>query len=62
MSEKNPLLVPQSRNAWGLIEGIDYKTNEDGSTTSFLFDPDNTDYQEFLRWCSEGNTPLPADE
>lgn len=32
MSEKkNPHLVPQSRNAWGLIEGIDYKTNEDGS-------------------------------
>jgi len=31
MSEKNPLLVPQSRNSWGLIEGIDYKTNEDGS-------------------------------
>jgi hypothetical protein len=23
--------VPQSRNAWGLIEGVDYKTNEDGS-------------------------------
>jgi hypothetical protein len=31
MSDKNPLLVPQSRNAWGLIENIDYKTNEDGS-------------------------------
>jgi len=29
--KKNPHLVPQSRNAWGLIEGIDYKTNEDGS-------------------------------
>jgi hypothetical protein len=26
------------------------------------FDPDNTDYQAFLRWCDEGNTPLPADE
>ena len=23
---------------------------------------DNTDYQAFLRWCEEGNTPLPADE
>ena len=22
---------------------------------------DNTDYQAFLRWCEEGNTPLPAD-
>jgi hypothetical protein len=26
------------------------------------FDPDNTDYQAFLRWCEEGNTPEPADE
>jgi hypothetical protein len=26
------------------------------------FDSANTDYQAFLRWCEEGNTPLPADE
>jgi hypothetical protein len=26
------------------------------------FDPDNTDYQAFLLWKSEGNTPLPAEE
>jgi hypothetical protein len=24
------------------------------------FDPANTDYQAFLRWCEEGNQPLPA--
>jgi hypothetical protein len=24
--------------------------------------PDNTDYQAYLAWCKEGNTPLPADE
>ncbi|CAB4134390.1 hypothetical protein UFOVP267_58 [uncultured Caudovirales phage] len=36
--------------------------NEDGSSTSFLFDPDNADYAEYLRWLALGNTPEPADE
>jgi hypothetical protein len=25
------------------------------------FDPDNTDYQAYLKWIEEGNTPLPAE-
>jgi hypothetical protein len=26
------------------------------------FDPANTDYQAYLKWLDEGNTPLPAEE
>ena len=29
---------------------------------SIPFDPDNTDYQAYLKWLAEGNTPLPAEE
>ena len=28
---------------------------------SIPFDPANTDYQEYLKWVAEGNTPLPAE-
>lgn len=26
------------------------------------FDPDNTDYQAYLKFLADGGTPLPADE
>lgn len=48
-----------------IFSGLDcgaIRDNGDGTATSFLFDPANTDYQQFLAWCAEGNTPLPADE
>jgi hypothetical protein len=50
-----------------------YKTlpiNSDASFQSVLrlsdgscipFDPANTDYQAYLKWVAEGNTPLPAE-
>jgi len=33
------------------------------SDNSFIpMDEANTDYQEYLKWVAEGNTPLPAEE
>ena len=45
--------------------------NPEGQVTTInrLFDnafipinPDNTDYQAYLKWVAEGNTPEPADQ
>ena len=35
--------------------------NNLSNNTSIPFDPANTDYQAYLKWVAEGNTPLPAE-
>jgi len=36
-------------------------TRDDGNNGSIPFDPDNKDYQEYLKWVDEGNTAEAAD-
>jgi len=44
----------------GIINSVVIENN--GVRLSIPFDPDNTDYQQYLKWLSEGNTPEPSDE
>lgn len=44
------------------VDGRDVGVTIVGRNIGIPFDPANTDYQAFLLWKAEGNTPLPADE
>jgi hypothetical protein len=44
-----------------ILGGI-LRFNDDNTITSIPINHDNTDYQAYLKWLNEGNTPLPADE
>jgi len=37
------------------------RIDDNGEIWSIPFAPDNTDYQAYLKWVSEGNEPLPAE-
>ena len=42
------------------LEGKDCSVNRSDGW-SIPFDPDNTDYQAYLKWVAEGNTPEAAE-
>jgi hypothetical protein len=44
----------------GTIVSDQIKRVQDNTTIPFNIQ--NIDYQEYLKWLAEGNTPLPADE
>ena len=49
------------KNSYGEIKSV-IKTEEGKQPIGIPFDPANTDYQQYLKWLEEGNTPLPAEE
>jgi hypothetical protein len=49
--------LTQTENSKGIA-----KHNPDGSITYIPFAEGNTDYQAYLKWLKEGNTPEPADQ
>ena len=51
-------MYKQCLTSSGLTASVIVRTS-DGA--AIPFDPANMDYQEYLKWLSEGNTPLPAD-
>jgi hypothetical protein len=47
--------LPNGQNADNAIQRI-------SDCACIPFDSNNTDYQAYLKWLADGNTPLPADE
>lgn len=55
-------MYKQCKDNFGNLAKCVLFTDENNATSSIPFDPDNTDYQAYLKWLSEGNTPEPAEE
>jgi len=53
------IMYKQTKNEQGQVRDDQIKRLSDGACIPF--DPDNTDYQAYLKWLSEGNTPLEAE-
>lgn len=44
------------------LSGQDVSVQRVSDGAFIPFNPANTDYQKYLKWLEEGNTPLPADQ
>jgi len=53
-------LAPKTRDS-NISEAV-FLINDDGSGLCIPFVEANTDYQTYLKWLEDGNTPEPADE
>ena len=47
-----------NKNSFGLPPMVVTRLSDNANIP---FDPDNTDYQAYLKWVEEGNTPEPAE-
>ena len=53
-------MYKQTKLMFGQSEPTSIIRTTDGACIPF--DPDNSDYQEYLEWLAEGNTPEPAED
>ena len=53
-------LLPKQMTPSGEVDAEVIQRLSDGAFIPMS--PDNSDYAEYLRWLSEGNTPIPAEE
>ena len=42
-------------------DGVNNTVHRIADNAFIPFDPDNSDYAEYLKWLEAGNTPLPPD-
>jgi hypothetical protein len=47
--------------SWEQVPTTVLLIRENGVQSCIPFDQANTDYQAYLKWVAEGNTPLPAE-